>query len=92
VLTIVSLIVVGIADLSTTWNDIGELLILGVVISVMAPLGDLTESMFKRNLDVKDFGAVVRGHGGILDRFDSFLFVLPAVYYLMVVLEPWASR
>ncbi|MDQ3738712.1 MAG: phosphatidate cytidylyltransferase, partial [Actinomycetota bacterium] len=91
VMTIVALLVVGIADLSDTWNDIGELVILAAVIAVMAPLGDLTESMFKRNLDVKDFGAVVKGHGGMLDRFDSFLFVLPAVYYLMLVLEPWAS-
>ena len=48
----------------------------------MAPLGDLTESMFKRNLDIKDFGTIVKGHGGVLDRFDGFLFTLPAVYYL----------
>ena len=91
VMTVVALLVVGIADLSDTWNNMSELLILAVVISVMAPLGDLTESMFKRNLDVKDFGAVVKGHGGILDRFDGFLFVLPAVYYLSLVLEPWTS-
>jgi phosphatidate cytidylyltransferase len=64
---------------------------LGIVISAFAPLGDLTESMFKRNLDVKDFGAVIRGHGGVLDRFDGFLFVLPAVYYLMLVVEPWTA-
>jgi phosphatidate cytidylyltransferase len=56
----------------------------------MAPLGDLTESMFKRNLDIKDFGTVLSGHGGALDRFDSILFVLPAVYYLGMVTTPWA--
>ena len=56
------------------------------MIAVLAPLGDLTESMFKRNLDIKDFGTIVQGHGGVLDRFDGFLFVLPGVWYLMTVL------
>ena len=91
VMTLLAMIVVGVAGSSTTWNSTGDLLILGVVVSLTAPLGDLTESMFKRNLDVKDFGSIVKGHGGVLDRFDGFLLTLPAVYYLMLVLEPWAT-
>ena len=91
VLTLLVLLLVGVQDLSDTWSSTSDLLMLGIVISVMAPLGDLTESMFKRNLDVKDFGAIVRGHGGVLDRFDGFLFTLPAVYYLMLVVEPWTA-
>ena len=69
----------------------GELLLLALIVSMMAPLGDLVESMFKRNLDVKDFGSVIAGHGGVLDRFDGFLFVLPSAYYLLLVLQPWTS-
>jgi phosphatidate cytidylyltransferase len=88
IMTIVVLLVAGLTGRSDTWGT-GELLLLAVVIAVMAPLGDLTESMFKRNLDVKDFGSLLSGHGGVLDRFDAFLFVLPAAYYLTLVLEPW---
>jgi phosphatidate cytidylyltransferase len=91
ILTLVVMLVIGMRDLSDTWSSTSHLLMLGIVISAFAPLGDLTESMFKRNLDVKDFGAVIRGHGGVLDRFDGFLFVLPAVYYLMLVVEPWTA-
>jgi phosphatidate cytidylyltransferase len=86
--TVIALVVIG--SQNGTWNTMGEWLALAFVVSVMAPLGDLVESMFKRNLDVKDFGTIVAGHGGVLDRFDGFLFVLPATYYLMLVLQPWA--
>jgi phosphatidate cytidylyltransferase len=89
VLTLLVMLIVGFQELSDTWSSTSHLLMLGIVISFFAPFGDLTESMFKRNLDVKDFGTLVRGHGGVLDRFDGFLFVLPAVYYLMLVVEPW---
>lgn len=85
--SIVALIVFG--SQNGTWNSMGEWIALGLVVAVMAPLGDLVESMFKRNLDVKDFGSIVAGHGGVLDRFDGFLFVLPSAYYLMLVLQPW---
>ena len=90
--TLVTMILVNATHRSSTWNSLGDLLLLGVVIAIFAPIGDLTESMFKRNLDVKDFGSLVKGHGGVLDRFDGFLFVLPAVYYLLTVLEPWATK
>lgn len=89
VATIIACALVG--SQNSTWNDMGEWLALAVVVSIMAPLGDLVESMFKRNLDVKDFGTLVAGHGGVLDRFDGFLFALPASYYLLQVLQPWTS-
>ena len=62
-------------------------LALGAVVAIMAPIGDLCESMIKRDLGVKDLGTLLPGHGGILDRFDAILFCLPAVYYLVLQLN-----
>jgi len=67
--------------------DGGSALALGLVVALAAPLGDLCESMLKRDLGIKDMSSVLPGHGGLLDRFDALLFVLPAVYYLARVLE-----
>lgn len=64
-----------------------DALALGVVVAVLAPLGDLCESLLKRDLGVKDLGGLLPGHGGVLDRFDAMLFVLPAVYYLVKLLD-----
>jgi phosphatidate cytidylyltransferase len=53
---------------------------LAIVVAVFAPLGDLAESLMKRDLDVKDMGSILPGHGGVLDRIDSLLFVVPAAF------------
>jgi len=57
--------------------------IMGLLVGIVAPIGDLVESAMKRFAGVKDSGHILPGHGGILDRFDSILFTVPAVYYYM---------
>ena len=58
---------------------------LGFLVSLFAQLGDLVESLLKRNAGVKESGKLLPGHGGILDRFDSLIFVGPVVYYYIVL-------
>ncbi len=52
---------------------------------VISQFGDLTASVFKRKMGIKDYGNLIPGHGGILDRFDSVLFTGPMVYYYIVL-------
>lgn len=60
--------------------------VVGAVAAVPAVIGDLAASAIKRNNDIKDYGRLIPGHGGILDRFDSIIFTAPIVYYLLVYL------
>jgi phosphatidate cytidylyltransferase len=63
---------------------IGQSLVLGVVLAIAAPLGDLFESMLKRDMKVKDTGRLLGAHGGMLDRIDALLFAGPAAYFCIL--------
>ncbi|MGB2756112.1 MAG: phosphatidate cytidylyltransferase [Acidimicrobiia bacterium] len=81
-------IVVGIIVSFTidAWSGVSHGILLGLVVGIMGPFGDLSESMLKRDLGIKDFGSVLPGHGGVLDRFDAMLFCLPACWFLYTAL------
>lgn len=63
--------------------SLGTRLLFGLVAAAAATLGDLCESLIKRDFGVKDMGSLLPGHGGVLDRFDAMLFVLPTTYYFV---------
>lgn len=82
--TIVS-IIVGILELGPFGDAISlfDTLLIGIAAALVAPIGDLAESLMKRDLGLKDMGTILPGHGGVLDRFDALLFVLPTVYFML---------
>ena len=75
----------------TTVGEVFLSFIIGAIISVVAQIGDLIESLFKRECGVKDSGTILMGHGGVLDRFDSMILVLPFVTMVLYFFHLYIS-
>ena len=68
----------------------GGAVLFGILVSIAAQVGDLAESLLKREAGVKDSSRIIPGHGGVLDRFDSLLFVLPIAFVLLNAFLEWS--
>ncbi|MBL0388947.1 phosphatidate cytidylyltransferase [Tumebacillus sp. ITR2] len=83
---VVGAVVVGVVFAQVMGLAMGPWMLLAALLSVFGQFGDFVESGLKRALDVKDSGTILPGHGGVLDRFDSFLFTAPIAYYGILLL------
>jgi phosphatidate cytidylyltransferase len=81
---LIAIVSVFLAGLNQTWLTQGDALLLGVAVAVLGPLGDLFESVIKREAGIKDTGNVFGAHGGALDRLDAVSFTIVAGYYIWV--------
>jgi len=72
---------------SVGWIDWPQAAALGIVAGILAQMGDLIASMLKREVGIKDYGIVIPGHGGILDRFDGLFFTAPFIFYLFLFIS-----
>jgi phosphatidate cytidylyltransferase len=79
---LIAVLAVFIAGAYETWLGEGHALLLGIAVAVLGPLGDLLESVVKRDAGAKDAGTVFGAHGGALDRLDSAMFTIVAGYYI----------
>lgn len=84
--SVLGIIIWGIicrSSISFSWS---LLIFLGIIGAIVSQLGDLSASLIKRYVGIKDYGYIMPGHGGMLDRFDSILFTIPIVYYYITIL------
>ena len=83
-----AIVIYGVVLVFTTFHGVvfWALILYGVIGAVLTELGDLAFSLIKREFDIKDYGHILPGHGGMLDRFDSMVFTAPAIYLLILVI------
>lgn len=81
--TVLAFVVAGLVVARIHPFGLASAIGLAAIVAVLAPIGDLAESLVKRDLGVKDMGRLLPAHGGLFDRVDALLFVLPATYYLV---------
>jgi phosphatidate cytidylyltransferase len=88
---VVTTVLVGFIGIDPIGSSKPQTFVFALLCALAAPLGDLCESFVKRDLKIKDMGSVLPGHGGVLDRFDSLLFVLPTAYFVSVLFDVWSK-
>ncbi|SKA87040.1 phosphatidate cytidylyltransferase [Caloramator quimbayensis] len=83
--SVIGIIIWALISKSVITINWSSLILLGIIGGIVSQLGDLSASLIKRYVGIKDYGNIMPGHGGLLDRFDSILFTVPIVYYYITI-------
>ncbi|MEZ5322972.1 MAG: phosphatidate cytidylyltransferase [Microthrixaceae bacterium] len=89
---VIPTLIVGVGGIHPVGTNLSTAFTFCLICALMAPVGDLCESAIKRSLGVKDLGVLIPGHGGVPDRFDAMLFVLPTAYFMARLLQLGAPK